>query len=77
MTQASRQMLKLILPVVIGLSVSQINMFVTQYLATGLDGGMLTALQYGQPLYAAADRCFCYLDCGSYFPHHDPAGFYR
>ncbi len=40
-----RQMLKLILPVVIGLSVSQINMFVTQYLATGLDGGMLTALR--------------------------------
>lgn len=40
-----RKMVKLIIPVLIGLSVSQINALVTQYLATGLDGGLLTALK--------------------------------
>ena len=40
-----RKMVKLIIPAMIGLSVSQINALVTQYLATGLDEGMLTALK--------------------------------
>jgi len=40
-----RRMMRLILPVLIGLSVSQINALVSQYLATGLDEGMLTALK--------------------------------
>ena len=40
-----RKMVKLIIPVMIGLSVSQINALVTQYLATGLDDGLLTALK--------------------------------
>lgn len=40
-----RQMIRLIIPVMIGLSVSQINMLVTQYLATGLEAGYLTAMK--------------------------------
>jgi putative peptidoglycan lipid II flippase len=40
-----RQMIRLIIPVVIGLSVAQINMLVTQYLATGLESGYLTAMK--------------------------------
>ena len=43
-----RQIVVLIIPVVIGLSVAQINMFVTQYLATGLEEGILTALRTAQ-----------------------------
>ena len=39
------QLVKLIIPVLIGLSVSQINLFVTQKLATGLDDGVYTALR--------------------------------
>ncbi|MCL2678051.1 MAG: murein biosynthesis integral membrane protein MurJ, partial [Clostridiales bacterium] len=38
----------LMLPIFISLSVSQINLFITQRLASGLTDGMLTALRYGQ-----------------------------
>lgn len=40
-----RQLVKLIIPVLIGLSVAQINLFVTQKLATGLEDGVYTALR--------------------------------
>ena len=40
-----RQLIKLIIPVLIGLSVAQINLFVTQKLATGLEPGVYTALR--------------------------------
>lgn len=40
----------LILPVLIGLSVNQINLFVNQYLASTLEGGIVAALRTGQRL---------------------------
>ena len=40
-----RQMVKLLIPVLIGLSVAQINVLVTQYLATGITDGVYTALR--------------------------------
>lgn len=40
-----RQMIKLLIPVLIGLSVTQINLIVTQKLATGLGDGIYTALR--------------------------------
>ena len=43
--QGMRQMIKLLIPVVIGLSVTKLNLFVTQNLATGrLEGGLYTLL---------------------------------
>jgi putative peptidoglycan lipid II flippase len=38
-----RQMVKLLIPVMISLSVAQINLMVSQYLASGLEDGILTA----------------------------------
>lgn len=38
-----RQMVKLLIPAMISLSVAQINLMVSQYLASGLDDGVLTA----------------------------------
>ncbi|KUO51418.1 MAG: murein biosynthesis protein MurJ [Desulfitibacter sp. BRH_c19] len=40
----------LILPVFIGLSVNQINLFVNQFLASSLEGGLVAALRTGQRL---------------------------
>ncbi|MDO4732982.1 MAG: murein biosynthesis integral membrane protein MurJ [Bacillota bacterium] len=42
--QGMRKMVKLLLPVVIGLSVTKLNIFVTQKLATGLEDGIYTLL---------------------------------
>ncbi|MBQ6807734.1 MAG: murein biosynthesis integral membrane protein MurJ [Firmicutes bacterium] len=42
--EGMRQMVKLLIPVVIGLSVTKLNIFVTQKLATGLEDGMYTLL---------------------------------
>lgn len=44
------QLLKLFLPVLLGLAVMQFNVFITQHMASGLDGGLLTALQTGHRL---------------------------
>lgn len=42
--QGMRQMIRLLIPVVIGLSVTKLNILVTQKLATGLEDGMYTLL---------------------------------
>ncbi len=43
-----RSIIKLMMPVAIGLSVSQLNLFVTQNLASGLSGGSISALNIAQ-----------------------------
>jgi len=43
-----RQLIYLMIPIFIGLSVSQINLFVTQNLASSLSDGMIAALRMGQ-----------------------------
>lgn len=45
-----RRILELMLPVLIGLSVTQFNLFVTQNLASGLPEGMISALRTAQRL---------------------------
>lgn len=45
-----RRILQLMLPVLIGLSVTQFNLFVTQNLASGLQEGMISALRTAQRL---------------------------
>ncbi len=42
--EGMRRMIRLLIPVVIGLSVTKLNIFVTQKLATGLESGMYTLL---------------------------------
>lgn len=43
-----QQIVKLMLPSMLGLSVTQLNLFVTQYLASGLAAGSITALNLAQ-----------------------------
>lgn len=43
-----QKIIRLMIPVVIGLSVAQLNLFVTQHLASGLTGGSITALNIAQ-----------------------------
>jgi putative peptidoglycan lipid II flippase len=45
-----QRLVKLMLPVLVGLSVTQINLFVNQNLASGLPPGMVAALRTGQRL---------------------------
>lgn len=45
-----QKLIRLFLPVLIGLSVSQFNLFVNQYLASGLDAGVVAALRTAQRL---------------------------
>jgi len=61
------QLLKLILPVLIGLSVSQINLLVTQYLATDMEG-VLTALRTANRFIQLPIGVFATSICVAMFP---------
>ena len=63
-----RQMVRLLIPVLIGLSVSQINVLVTQYLATGLDDGIYTALRTAHRFMQLPLGLFAVSICVAIFP---------
>lgn len=63
-----RKMVRLLIPVLIGLSVSQINVLVTQYLATGLDDGIYTALRTANRFMQLPLGLFAVSICTAIFP---------
>lgn len=63
-----RKMVKLLIPVLIGLSVSQINVLVTQYLATGLTDGIYTALRTANRFMQLPLGLFAVSICVAIFP---------
>jgi len=58
----------LILPVFIGLSVNQINLFVNQFLASTLEGGLVAALRTGQRLMQMPIAVFAIAIAVAVFP---------
>lgn len=62
------QLIKLIVPVLIGLSVMQVNLLVSQNLASNLPGGMLTALRTGQRLMQLPIGVFAIAISVAFFP---------
>ncbi|NLC77110.1 MAG: murein biosynthesis integral membrane protein MurJ [Clostridia bacterium] len=62
------QLLKLLIPVLIGLSVMQVNLLISQNLASGLPGGMLTALRTGQRLMQLPIGVFAIAISVAFFP---------
>ncbi len=63
-----RQIGSLVLPVLIGLSVSQINLFVSQNLASSLPGGLLAALKTAQRLMQVPTGVFAVAVGTAVFP---------
>ncbi|MDO4582313.1 MAG: murein biosynthesis integral membrane protein MurJ [Bacillota bacterium] len=63
-----RQLVKLIIPVLIGLSVTQINLFITQYLATGLEDGLYTTLLTANRFFQLPLGVFAIAICTAIFP---------
>ncbi len=57
---------KLMIPVVVGLSVSQFNLFINQNLASSLSAG---GFMVGPKVNAVAHRDFCRGDCGRCIPY--------
>lgn len=63
-----RKMVRLLIPVLIGLSVAQINLLVTQYLATGLADGVYTALRTANRFMQLPLGLFATSICTAIFP---------
>ena len=66
--EGMRKLLRLIIPVMIGLSVTKINLLVTQKLATGLDSGMYTALLTGNRFMQLPLGVFAFSVATALFP---------
>ncbi len=62
------KLVALMVPALIGLSVSQINLLVTQKLATGLDGGVYTALRMANRFMQLPIGVFAVAIAVSFFP---------
>ena len=63
-----RRMVRLLIPVLVGLSVSQINVLVTQYLATGLEDGVLSSLRVANRFMQLPLGLFAVSICVAIFP---------
>jgi len=63
-----RKLVRLLVPALIGLSVAQINLFVTQYLATGLAEGIYTALLTANRFFQLPYGVFAIAICTAIFP---------
>ncbi len=63
-----KRLLALMLPILISLSASQINLFVNQYLASGLAEGMVAALRSGQRLMQVPISIFGISIAMAFFP---------
>lgn len=62
------QLTKLLVPVLVGLSVMQVNLLISQNLASNLPGGMLTALRTGQRLMQLPIGVFAIAISVAFFP---------
>lgn len=63
-----QQLIKLFIPVLIGLSVMQINLLISQNMASGFDGGLVTALRTGHRLMQLPVGIFAIAISVAFFP---------
>lgn len=63
-----RQLIKLFIPVLVGLSVMQVNLLISQNMASGFEGGLVTALRTGHRLMQLPIGIFAIAISVAFFP---------